>query len=144
MRKAQSSFRLRSVTKYFTLEQKEYKLLSTKTYTKLAFCNYQTECRPSTEKDLPSRVSSPNSFGKQRRLQKESNGVYTVKLTRAKLPANAGKFTSGLHIKGPDTQFTRVSCSLPVKTGKFIRVYAASTSRRIHANCLQPHVNLPE
>ena len=26
-------------------------------------------------------------------------GTYTVKLTRAKLPANAGNFTHGLHVK---------------------------------------------
>ena len=68
----------------------------------------------------------------------------TVKLTGAKLPANAGKFTSGLHVKRPHTQFSWVTCSLPVKTGKFTHLYAASTSRRIHANCLQQLVNLPE
>ena len=55
---------------------------------------------------------------------------YTVKLAPAKLPANA--------------QFTCVSCSLPVKTGKFTCVDAASTSSRKHANCLQAHVNLHE
>ena len=69
---------------------------------------------------------------------------YTVKLTRAKLPANAGNFTCRLHVKKPHTQFTYVTCTLPVKTGKFTRVYAVSTSRRINGNCLQPHVNLPE
>ena len=69
---------------------------------------------------------------------------YTVKLTRAKLPANTGNFTRRLHVKRPHTQFTCVTCSLSVKTGKFTRVYAANTSHRIHANCLQPHVNLPE
>ena len=41
-------------------------------------------------------------------------------------------------------QFTCITCSLPVKTGKFTCVEAASTSHRIHANCLQAHVNLPE
>ena len=41
-------------------------------------------------------------------------------------------------------QFTSVTCSLPVKTGKLTRVYAASTSCRIQANCPQPYVNLPE
>ena len=35
-------------------------------------------------------------------------------------------------------------CSLPVKTGKFTFIYAASTSPKIHANGLQPHVNLLE
>ena len=69
---------------------------------------------------------------------------YTVKLTRAILPANAGNFARGLLVKRPHTQFTWVTCSLPVKTGKFTRVYAASTSCRIHANCLQPRVNLLE
>ena len=67
---------------------------------------------------------------------------YTVKLTRAKLPANAGNFTRGLHVKRLHTQFTCATCSLPVNTGKFTRVYAASTSRRLHANCLPPDVNL--
>ena len=70
--------------------------------------------------------------------------LYTVKLTRAKLPANAGNFTRELHVKRPHTQFTCVTFSLNVKTGKFTRVYAANTSRRIHANCLQPQLNLPE
>ena len=67
---------------------------------------------------------------------------YTVKLTRAKLLASAGNFTRGLHVKRPHTQLTCVTCNLPVKTGKFTRVYAASTSRRIHANYLQRHVIL--
>ena len=71
-------------------------------------------------------------------------GTHTVKLTRAKLPANAGDFTHGLHVKRHHTQFTCVTCGLPVKTGKFTPVYAANTSRRIYANCLQPHVNLLE
>ena len=65
-------------------------------------------------------------------------------MTRAKLPANAGNFTRGLHVKRPHTQFTCVTCSLPVKTGEFTRGYAASTSRRLHASYLQPHVILPE
>ena len=70
--------------------------------------------------------------------------LYTVKLTRAKLSANSGNFTCGLHVKRPHMQFACVTWSLPVKTAKFTCVYAASTSRRIHANCLQAHVNLPE
>ena len=69
--------------------------------------------------------------------------VYTVKLERAKLPANAGDFTCGSQVKRPHTQFTCVKCSLPVNTGKFTRVFAASTSRRIQTSCLQPHVKLP-
>ena len=71
---------------------------------------------------------------------------YTVKLTRAKFPANAGNFTCGLHVKRSHTQFTCVTCSLPVKTGKLTRVYAVGTEfkHRIHANCLQPNVSLPE
>ena len=82
-------------------------------------------------------------------LSKDDYGLknvlkYTVKLTPAKSPANAGKFTRGLHVKRPHTQFTCVTCSLPVKTGKFIRVYGASISGRIQAIFLQPHVNLPE
>ena len=68
----------------------------------------------------------------------------TVKLTCAKLPTTAGNFTRGLHVKKPHTQFTCVTCSLPVATGEFTRVYVASTSHRIHANCLQRRVNLPE
>ena len=74
----------------------------------------------------------------------EHSCQYTVKLARAKFPTNAVNFTSSSQVKRPDTQFTCFTCSLPVKTGKFTCVYAASTSRRIHANCLQPHVNLPE
>ena len=69
---------------------------------------------------------------------------YTVKLARAKLPGNAGNFTCGSQVKMLHTQFTCVTCNSPVKIGKFTRVYAASTSYRIHANCLQLHVNLPE
>ena len=37
-------------------------------------------------------------------------------------------------------RYMQFSC----KAGKFTCVEAASTSRRIHANCLQAHVNLPE
>ena len=73
-----------------------------------------------------------------------ANSRYTVKVTRAKLPANAGNFTGGMHVKRPHTQFTCATCSLLVNTGKLTRVCAASTSRRLHANCLQAHVNLPE
>ena len=69
---------------------------------------------------------------------------HTVKLARAKLPANAGNFTCSSQVKRPHTQVTCVTCSLPVKTVKFTCVEAASSSRRIHANCLQAHVNLPE
>ena len=69
---------------------------------------------------------------------------YTVKQKGEKTPTNAGNFTGGLHIKRPHTQFRCVTCSLLVKTGKFTRVCAASTSHRIHANCLQLRVNLPE
>ena len=63
---------------------------------------------------------------------------------RAKLPEKASKFTSRLHVKSLYTQFTYVTCSSPVKTDKFTQLHSASTSRRIHAHCLQPHVNLPE
>ena len=62
--------------------------------------------------------------------------TYTVKLARAKLPANAGNFTCSSQVKGPHTQFTCVTCSLPVKTGNYTCFYAASTSRRIHAIAL--------
>ena len=70
--------------------------------------------------------------------------AHTVKLARAKLPANAGNFTCSSHVKRPHTQFICVTCSLPVKTGKFTCVETASTSCKKHANCLQAHVNLPE
>ena len=70
--------------------------------------------------------------------------VYTVKLARAKLPANAGNFTCSSQVKKSLAQFTCVTCSLPVNTGKFTCFEAASTSRRTHANYLQRHVNLPE
>ena len=77
-------------------------------------------------------------------ITKFSLPKHTVKLARAKLPAKIGHFTCSSHVKNPHTQFTCVTCSLLVKTGKFTCVYKASTSRRIHANCLQPHVNLLE
>ena len=70
--------------------------------------------------------------------------VYTVKLARAKLPANAGNFTCSSQVKRSLARFTCVTCSLPVITGKFTCFEAASTSRRTHAHCLRAHVNLPE
>ena len=69
---------------------------------------------------------------------------YTVKLARAKLPANAGNFTCSSQVKRSLAQFTCVTCSLPLNTGKFTCFEAASTSRRTHANCLRAHVNLHE
>ena len=69
---------------------------------------------------------------------------YTVKLALAKLPANAGNFTCSSQVKRSFAQFTCVTCSLPVITGKFTSFEAASTSRRTHANCLRAHANLPE
>ena len=69
---------------------------------------------------------------------------YTVKSARAKLPANAGNFTCSSQVKRSLAQFTCVTCSLPVNTGKFTSFEAASTSRRTHANCLRAHLNLPE
>ena len=68
----------------------------------------------------------------------------TVKLARAKLPANAGNFTCSSQVKRSLERFTCVTCSLPVITGKFTCFEAASTSRRTHAHCLRAHVNLPE
>ena len=68
----------------------------------------------------------------------------TVKLARAKLPANAGNFTCSSQVKRSLAQFTCVTCSLPVNTGKFTCFEAASTSRKTHANCLRAHLNLPE
>ena len=47
--------------------------------------------------------------------------------------AYAGNFTCSSQVKKPHAQFTCVTCSLPVKTGKYTCFYAASTSRRIHA-----------
>ena len=70
--------------------------------------------------------------------------VNTVKLARAKLPANAGNFTCSSQVKRSLAQFTCVTCSLPVITEKFTCFEAASTSRRTHAHCLRSHVNLPE
>ena len=69
---------------------------------------------------------------------------HTVKLARAKLSANAGNFTCSSQAKRSLAQFTCVTCSLPVITGKFTCFEAASTSRRTHAHCLRAHVNLPE
>ena len=68
----------------------------------------------------------------------------TVKLARAKLPANAGNFTCSSQVKRSLARFTCVTCSLPVITGKFTCFEAASTSRGTHAQCLRAHVNLPE
>ena len=69
---------------------------------------------------------------------------YTVKLARAKWSSNAGNFTCNLQVNRLNKQFTCVTCSLHVKTGKFTHVYVASTSLRRHAKCLQPQLNLPE
>ena len=69
---------------------------------------------------------------------------FTVELARAKLPANAGNFTCSSQVKKSLAQFTCVTCSLPVITGKFTCFEAASTSRRTHGHCLRAHVNLPE
>ena len=69
---------------------------------------------------------------------------YTVKLARAKLPANAGKFTCNSQVKRSLAQFTCVTCSLPANTGTFTCFEEASTSRRTHANSLLAHVNLLE
>ena len=53
------------------------------------------------------------------------------------LPAKKGILTCGkTHIKRRHTQFTCVTCSLPVITGNFTCFYAASTSRRIYALAL--------
>ena len=52
------------------------------------------------------------------------------------LPANAGNFTCSSQVKRAYTQFTCVTCSLPVKPGKYTCLYMASTSRRIHAIAL--------
>ena len=76
-------------------------------------------------------------------LQKQTE-KYTVKLARAQLPENVGNFTCSSQVKKPHMQFTYVTCSLPVKTGKFTCFDAASTSQKIHANCLQSHVTLLE
>ena len=72
------------------------------------------------------------------------NVCYTVKLARAKLPANAGNFNCSSQVNRLHTQFTCVKCSLLVKTGKFTCFYAARTPRKIHANCMQSHAILPE
>ena len=68
----------------------------------------------------------------------------TVKLARAKLPANAGNFTCSSQVKRSLAQFTCVTCSLLLITGKFTCFEAASTSRRTLAHCLRAHVILPE
>ena len=75
---------------------------------------------------------------------KPTGATHTVKLARAKLPANAGNFTCSSLVKRSLAQFTCVTCSLPVNTGKFTSFEAASTSRRTHANYLRANVNLPE
>ena len=46
---------------------------------------------------------------------------------------DAGNFTCSSQVKRSLAQFTCITCSLPVNTGKFTCFEAASTSRRIHA-----------
>ena len=70
--------------------------------------------------------------------------MYTVKLARAKLPANAGNFACSSQVKRSLARFTCVTCGLPVITGKFTCFETASTSRGTHAHCLRANVNLPE
>ena len=74
----------------------------------------------------------------------QTSTICTVKLARANVPANAGNFTCSSQVKRSLAQFTCVTCSLPVITGKFTCFEAASTSRRTHAHCLRALVNLPE
>ena len=60
------------------------------------------------------------------------------------ITCDAGNFTCSSQVKRSLTQFTCVTCSLPVITGIFTCFEAASTSRRTHAHCLRAHANLPE
>ena len=61
------------------------------------------------------------------------------------LPTNLGNFTCGAsHVKRPHTQYFCNTCLLPVKTNNFTFIYAKKTSRKNHANCLQPYVVLLE
>ena len=69
-------------------------------------------------------------------ISEGASTTYTVKVARAELPANAGNFTCNSQVERPLTQFTCVTCSLPVKTVKYTCFYAASTSRRMHAIAL--------
>ena len=72
-------------------------------------------------------------FTKEVSLASEgASTTYTVKLARAKLTANAVKFICSSQVKRPHTQFTCVTCSLPVKTGNYTCFYVASISRRVH------------
>ena len=51
-------------------------------------------------------------FTKEVSLTSEGDSTtYTVKLARAKLPANAGNFICSSQVKKPHTQFTCVTCS---------------------------------
>ena len=49
------------------------------------------------------------------------------------ITCDAGNFTCSSQVKRSLAQFTCVTCSLPIITGKFTCFEAASTSRRIHA-----------
>ena len=61
-------------------------------------------------------------------------------LTRFQRPAKATNFTFGAtRVQKPHMLLTCFTCSSSVKTCNFICIYAASTSRRIHAKCLQPN-----
>ena len=76
-------------------------------------------------------------FTKEVSLTSEgASKTYTVELAIAKLPENAGYFMCSSRVKRPHTQFTCVTCSLPVKTGNCTCFYVASISRRIHAIAL--------
>ena len=90
------------------------------------------------------KILAKNSLQCKKSYLLLSSNCNTVKLARAKLPANAGNFTCSSQVKRSLAQFTCVTCSLPVITGKFTSFEAASTSRRTHANFLRAHVNLPE
>ena len=97
---------------------------------------------------LPLDILKPVLYSKSKGISrlKEFMSFFcwnTVKLARAKLPANAGSFSCSSQVKRSHTQFTCVTCSLPVKTGKYTCAEAASTSRRKHATCLQAHAKLP-
>ena len=90
------------------------------------------------------RIYLGNEVVRQQSLQMMKRGVLRLKNARATLPANASNFTCVSQVNRPHTQLTFGTCSLFVKTRKITRVYAASTSRKIHANRLQPHEKLPE
>ena len=92
------------------------------TFSSRALSPYGTVWRQSNSNPkLIHEESFLSPFDICRQVKELIKECFTVKLTRAKLSAKAGNFTCGLHVKRSHTQVTCVTCSLPIKSGKFTR-----------------------